>query len=552
MAVDVRADRRGPARMARRRRGFSYITEVRAMAEGFRVTYQTLAADSDELHAAFDEGLQVASSWLGKSHPFYVDGDARWNKDVEVERSPIDRDLLIGDFSKATRQDAQDAIAAAKAFAPEWAGTSWQDRNKIMNAVADLISEHRNALSALLTIEVGKSRLEALGDVEETADLIRYYIHQMEENDGFAVKMGQLSPNEHTRSVLRPYGVWAIISPFNFPMALAGGPAGGALVAGNTVVFKPSHQGYLTGLKLYELMIEGGVPTGAFHVLTGPGSTVGDELTNNPDVDGLTFTGSYPVGMHIYKTFAKDYPKPAICEMGGKNPAIVTAKADLDKATDGVMRSAFGYSGQKCSACSRVYVERPVYDIFVSQLVEKASKLQVGDPRQRGTYTGPVINSKSVETFEEAVKDVAVGGGEVLLGGQRIDDGDLARGNFVEPTIVAAPLENRVWRDELFVPFVAVGPVDSLDQALELANDTEYGLTAGLYSDDQSEIDRFLNTIEAGVVYVNRRAGATTGAWPGVQPFGGWKGSGTTGKAGGGLHYVQQYLREQSQTVIED
>jgi 1-pyrroline-5-carboxylate dehydrogenase len=335
-------------------------------------------------------------------------------------------------------------------------------------------------------------------------------------------------------------------------MALAGGPAGGALVAGNTVVFKPSHQGYLTGLKLYELMIEGGVPTSAFHVLTGPGSTVGDELTNNPDVDGLTFTGSYPVGMHIYKTFAKDYPKPAICEMGGKNPAIVTAKADLDKATDGVMRSAFGYSGQKCSACSRVYVERPVYDIFVSQLVEKASKLQVGDPRQRDTYTGPVINAKSVETFEEAVKDVAVGGGEVLLGGQRIDDGDLARGNFVQPTIVAAPQENRVWKDELFVPFVAVGPVDSLDQALELANDTEYGLTAGLYSDDQGEIDRFLNTIEAGVVYVNRRAGATTGAWPGVQPFGGWKGSGTTGKAGGGLHYVQQYLREQSQTVIED
>jgi 1-pyrroline-5-carboxylate dehydrogenase len=527
-------------------------TEVGAMAQRFRVTYQTMAADSEELHKAFDEGLEIATSWLGQSHPFYVDGEARWNKEVDVEHSPIDAELTIGDFSRAGRDDARDAIAAARRFAPEWGSMPWQDRNKIMSAVADLISEHRNELSALLTIEVGKSRLESLGDVEETADLIRYYVHQMEEHEGFSFKMGQLSPNEHTRSVLRPYGVWAVISPFNFPMALAGGPAGGALVAGNCVVFKPSHQGYLSGLKLYDLMIEGGVPTSAFHVLTGPGSTVGEELQSNPDVDGLTFTGSYAVGMRIYKNFAKDYPKPAICEMGGKNPAIVSAKADLDKATDGVIRSAFGYSGQKCSACSRVYVQRDAYDGFVARLVEKASKLKVGDPRDRDTYTGPVINPESVATFEQAVKDVAVGGGQVLLGGQRISGGDLGRGNFVQPTIVTAPLDNRVWKDELFVPFVAVAPIDSLEDAFRLANDTEYGLTAGFYSEDRGEIDRFLGTIQAGVVYVNRRAGATTGAWPGVQPFGGWKGSGTTGKAGGGLHYVQQYLREQSQTVIED
>jgi 1-pyrroline-5-carboxylate dehydrogenase len=522
------------------------------MAQRFRVTYQTMAADSEELHKAFDEGLEIATSWLGQSHPFYVDGEARWNKEVDVEHSPIDAELTIGDFSRAGRDDARDAIAAARRFAPEWGSMPWQDRNKIMSAVADLISEHRNELSALLTIEVGKSRLESLGDVEETADLIRYYVHQMEEHEGFSFKMGQLSPNEHTRSVLRPYGVWAVISPFNFPMALAGGPAGGALVAGNCVVFKPSHQGYLSGLKLYDLMIEGGVPTSAFHVLTGPGSTVGEELQSNPDVDGLTFTGSYAVGMRLYKNFAKDYPKPAICEMGGKNPAIVSAKADLDKATDGVIRSAFGYSGQKCSACSRVYVQRDAYDGFVARLVEKASKLKVGDPRDRDTYTGPVINPESVATFEQAVKDVAVGGGQVLLGGQRISGGDLGRGNFVQPTIVTAPLDNRVWKDELFVPFVAVAPIDSLEDAFRLANDTEYGLTAGFYSEDRGEIDRFLGTIQAGVVYVNRRAGATTGAWPGVQPFGGWKGSGTTGKAGGGLHYVQQYLREQSQTVIED
>jgi 1-pyrroline-5-carboxylate dehydrogenase len=518
----------------------------------FRITYATMSADNEELHAAYEQGIETARSSLGQKHSFYVNGEAREGEGYEEERSPIDRDVVIGHFAKATRQDAKDAIAAAKAFFPQWSGTPWQERVKILRRAAENISEHVYELAALMAIEVGKSRLEALGDVEETADLIRYYCKQMEDNDGFVFPMEALSSHEHNRSVLRPFGVWAVISPFNFPMALAGGPVGGALVAGNTVVLKPSHQGFFTGLKLYEMLTAGGVPPGALHVLTGPGRTVGEELWQNPDVDGLTFTGSYAVGMQIYRSFSKDYPKPAICEMGGKNPAIVSAKADLDTATEGIMRSAFGFSGQKCSACSRVFVERPVYDEFVAKLVEKATKLKVGDPLQRDVYTGPVINEGAVETFEKAVEDVRKAGGRVLLGGSRIGEGDLARGLFVQPTVVEAPLDHRVWREELFVPLVSVGPVDSLDEALQRANDTEYGLTAGFYSEDQREIDRFLNEIQAGVVYVNRKAGATTGAWPGMQPFGGWKGSGTSGKAGGGLHYVQQYLREQSQTVIQD
>jgi 1-pyrroline-5-carboxylate dehydrogenase len=518
---------------------------------GFKITYATMSADNEELHAAYEEGVATAKSWLGQKHPFYVNGEERWGEGLDEEHSPIDSNIVVGQFGRATRQDAKDAIAAAKAFFPEWSGTPWQERVKTMRQFADAISEHVYELAALMAIEVGKSRLEALGDVEETADLIRYYCKALEDNEGFEHPMDSLSEKEHNRSVLKPYGVWGVISPFNFPMALAGGPAGGALVAGNTVVLKPSHQGYFTALKLYEMAREGGVPAGAFHVVTGPGSTVGDEIYNNPDVDGLTFTGSYAVGMQIYRNFAKEYPKPAICEMGGKNPTIVSAKADLDKATDGVMRSAFGFGGQKCSACSRVYVERPVYDAFKELLLEKAGKLAVGNPLDRSIYMGPVINSKAVETFEQAVSDVRAGGGEVLLGGERITEGDLGRGNFVRPTIVEAPFDNRVWKDELFVPFVAIAPVDSIDEALERANDTEYGLTAGFFSEDRDEIERFLNGIEAGVVYVNRRAGATTGAWPGMQPFGGWKGSGTSGKAGGGLHYVQQYLHEQSQTVIE-
>jgi 1-pyrroline-5-carboxylate dehydrogenase len=518
--------------------------------KAFRITYATMSADNEDLHAAYGKGIEIAKGWLGQKHPFYVNGEARVGETYDEERSPIDRDIVIGSFARAGVQDVNVAVAAARAFAPEWSRTPWQERVRILRRVADAISNRVFELAALMAIEVGKSRLEALGDVEETADLIRYYCKAMEYNDGFQVRMDRLSEQEDNRSVLRPYGVWGVISPFNFPMALAGGPAGGALAAGNTVVLKPSHQGSFTAHKLYEAMREGGVPAGAFHLITGRGGTVGKALYGHPEVDGLTFTGSYEVGMQIYRSFAKSYPKPVICEMGGKNPAIVTAKADLDKAAEGVMRSAFGYSGQKCSACSRVYIERPAYDRFIEQLIEKAAKLRVGNPLERQIYTGPVINEAAVKTFEAAVEDVKAGGGRVLLGGGRLLEGDLQRGNFVQLTIVEAPLDNRVWRDELFVPFVSVARVDSLEEAIRLANGTEYGLTAGLFSEDRTEIETFLNEIQAGVVYVNRKAGATTGAWPGMQPFGGWKGSGTTGKAGGGLHYVQQYLREQSRSIV--
>ena len=276
---------------------------------------------------------------------------------------------------------------------------------------------------------------------------------------------------------------------------------------------------------------------------------MGKELVEHPSVDGITFTGSYDVGMKIYRGAGTDYPRPVICEMGGKNPAIVSAKADLDKASDGVLRSAFGYSGQKCSACSRAYVQREVYDDFVAALKQKAEKLVIGDPNEPGVYMGPVIDHDAVKRFEQAATD-ARAEGKILVGGARITENGFERGNFVQPTAVEVPLTSRLFKEELFVPFVAVAPVDSIDEGLRLANDTPYGLTAGFYSEDEQEVDRFLTEIEAGVVYVNRRAGATTGAWPGVQPFGGWKGSGSSGKAGGGLYYTQLYLREQSQTVV--
>jgi 1-pyrroline-5-carboxylate dehydrogenase len=521
------------------------------MAEEFRVTYATMSADNEELHQAYEQGIERAKAELGRFHPAIVNGEERPGDGSYELRSPIDRDIVLGTFAQATVDDVNDAVAAAKAASLEWDRMGWQKRVELIRRAADLITERRNELAALMALEVGKNRLEALGDVEETADLMRWNAREMEEHNGFVEPMQSMgSPGEYV-DVLRPYGVWAVISPFNFPMALAGGPSSGALVAGNTVVFKPANQGALLGWKLYEVYRDAGLPPGAFHYLPGRGSVVGQAIVEHPDVDGITFTGSYEVGMGIYKGFATDYPKPIICEMGGKNPTIVTRNADLDKAADGVMRSAFGFGGQKCSANSRVYVERAVYDEFVRRLRERTETIRIGNPLERDVYLGPVINDAAVQTFEEASAE-AKKNGTVIAGGERLTAGELARGNYVEPTIVEVPLDSWIWKKELFVPFVSVAPIDSLDEGIKLANETEYGLTAGFYSEDEAEQREFLDRIQAGVVYVNRRAGATTGAWPGVQPFGGWKGSGTTGKAGGGPYYVLQYMREQSRTVIEE
>jgi 1-pyrroline-5-carboxylate dehydrogenase len=521
------------------------------MTERFRITYATLSADNEELQASYDAAAERMKAELGKEYPVIVNGEERWRDEKYDEPSPIDHDVIIGRFSQATAQDVDDAVKAAKEFSLEWDRMGWRKRVDILRNVADVMEERLFDLASLMAYEVGKSRLEALGDVQETAELIRWNCDEMEKHEGFRTPMSGLGAAGDYYDVMRPYGVWAVISPFNFPMALSGGPSSGALVAGNCVVLKPSNQGALLGYKLYECYRDGGVPPGAFHLVIGRGAVAGEALWKHPDVDGITFTGSYQVGMDIYKHFASDVPKPVICEMGGKNPTIVTKNADLDKATDGVMRSAFGFGGQKCSACSRVFVERDVYDDFIGQLKQKAEKIKVGDPLQRDVYLGPIINEAALDTFEEAAEE-ARKNGTIVTGGQRITEGDLGRGLFVEPTIVEAPEDSWIWKKELFVPLVAVAPFDELDDAIERANDTEYGLTAGLFSEDEDEVNEWLDRIQAGVVYVNRRAGSTTGAWPGVQPFGGWKGSGTTGKAGGGPYYVMQYLREQSRTVIAE
>ena len=277
---------------------------------------------------------------------------------------------------------------------------------------------------------------------------------------------------------------------------------------------------------------------------------MGQELVENEDVAGFVFTGSKAVGMGAFRSLSSPHPKPIISEMGGKNAAIVTAAADLEKAVSGVMRAAFGFGGQKCSATSRVIVDRRVKKAFLARLVEETRKLRIGDPTQKDVFLGPVINEEAVRKFRSAVQSAKKGRGKVLCGGRVLTDGPLKDGLFVEPTIVDGfPPSHRVNQEEFFVPFLSVVECDGLDEALEIANDVEYGLTAGIMSEDPREVETFFDRIEAGVAYANRAGGATTGAVVGVQPFGGWKASTITNKAAGGDYYLQQFLREQSQTT---
>ena len=521
-------------------------------APRIKITYATLRADNEELHAQFEAGLATARASLGGHHRNYVGGAWREGEGTFEVRTPIDTQIILGSFALASVANVGEAVAAARAAQPAWAATPWRERVAIMKRAADLISERLMEYSALMAIEVGKNRIEALGEVEESADLLRYYASTMEANDGYDHPMGNLGDaTVHTRSILRPHGVFAVISPFNFPMALAAGPTGAALLAGNAAILKPSSSSPLSAVKLVEAYVDAGVPAGAINLVMGPGDSVGQALQDHKGVDGIVFTGSYEVGMRLFHSFSTSWPRPCIVEMGGKNAAIVSRAADLDEAAEGIMRSAFGFGGQKCSANSRVYVERPAHDELVRRLVEKTEAITIGDPLLRANWMGPIIDQRAVDRHQAAVAE-AHRDGTVFVGGERLTDAGMERGFYVEPTVVGnLPASHRLFRDELFAPLTAVAAVDSLDEALTLANDSVYGLTAGVYSEDPGEVLKFLDRAEAGVLYVNRRAGATTGAWPGIQAFGGWKGSGSTGKAGLSMYYVAQFMREQSHTIVD-
>lgn len=524
------------------------------MAETFKLTYATMFNPPEELHTRFEQALVQVKAGLGKEYGMIIAGKERFVDEKFEDRSPADTDVVLGVFQKGSAADAADALNAARKAFPIWSGMKWQERVAYMRKAADLIDERTFLISAALSMEVGKNRMEALGDVAETADLIRYACDQLENNNGFVVPMGKdplVGYQATNYSVLRPYGVWLVISPFNFPAALTGGPSGAALVAGNTLVIKPATDTPLTVRLLAECFRDAGLPDGAFNYVTGPGSTLGQALIESDQVDGVTFTGSFDVGMNIYRDFANGrYVRPIILELGGKNPAIVTRHADLERAALGIVRSAFGLQGQKCSACSRVYAEEPVYDELVSRLLELTNKLAIGDPTDRNVYLGPVINKSSYMEYQEYSEELSQSG-TILTGGKVLTEGAYGKGYYCTPTLVAdLPFEHRLWKHEMFLPITTVGKFTDLDHAMRMANDVNYGLTAGFYG-SKEQTEWFFKNIQAGVVYANRPHGATTGAWPGFQPFGGWKGSGSSGKNAGGHYYLQLYLHEQIQTLVD-
>jgi 1-pyrroline-5-carboxylate dehydrogenase len=525
------------------------------MAQKIKITYATLSADNEELQSAYDQAIaKVKAGWLGVDVPMFIGGQKAYTTEKFKKYSPINTDMLLCTAQQGTREHARQAIAAAKAAFDGWRKTPWPERVAIIRRLAEQISDNSLELSAIMILEVGKNRLEALGEVEETADLLRYYADSMERNKGFINELGKLNPDdpkENNFSVLRPYGVWVVISPFNFPMALSAAPVAAALVTGNTVVFKGASDTPYTGWKTAQIFAEAGLPAGVFNYVSGPGRIVGQELLDNPDVDGWTFTGSYEVGINVAKQgLSGRYPRPAIVEMGGKNPTIVSNTADINKAAMGVMRSAFGLDGQKCSACSRVYVQEGVYDQFKARLVEITQVAKIGDPTSRDVYMGTVINKKAYEDYQRFMAQ-ARADGTVLVGGSVRTEGDMAKGYFVEPAVVEGlPEDHDLVKNELFLPILHLAKVKTLDEAMQKANNTQYGLTAGFFGEDAQEVEWFLDNIQAGTTYTNRAAGATTGAWPGIQVFGGWKGSGSSGKGIGGLYTLALYMHEQSRTII--
>jgi 1-pyrroline-5-carboxylate dehydrogenase len=509
----------------------------------------------EEMHTRYEDAMAAVKKNLGNEYHMIINGEEKKADSTFEDRSPINTDMVLGIFQKGDARDADAAVQAARKAFPAWSALPWEKRISLLRKVADYIDERIFELAAVTTLEVGKNRMEALGDVAEAPELIRYACDQIEANGGFIRKMGAdpLQGYKATNySILRPYGVWLVISPFNFPAALTGGPAGAALAAGNTVVIKPASDTPWTVRLLVECFRDAGLPDGVFNFVTGPGSTLGQALIDHPEVDGITFTGSYDVGMGIYRTFANgQYVRPAILELGGKNPAIVSANADPEEAAVGIVRSAFGLQGQKCSACSRVYIEIPIFQRVLDRILEMTKKLKIGDPAERDVYLGPVINKSSYQSYQGYIEEMYKAGSRILAGGHVLTEGDFAKGYFCEPTIaVDLPLSHCLWKEEMFLPITTVAQVKNIEQAMKRAVDVKYGLTAGFYGSEE-EAKWFFERTRAGVNYANRPQGATTGAWPGFQPFGGWKGSGSSGKNAGGMYYVQLYMHEQIQTLIQ-
>jgi 1-pyrroline-5-carboxylate dehydrogenase len=531
-------------------------------------TYKKFAdsGKEQEFDNLFESAVAEVKKGFGATHPMCIGGKEVYTNETLTEKSPIDSNIIIGKFQKGNREHARQAIAAAqKAFAT-WSELGYKERANLFRKAADTFSKEKFRLSAMLSYENGKSRYESIGEVDEAIDFMRYYANEIQINKGYLRKtsskpdvakvgagfQGAPSAAESVTISMKPYGVFGVLAPFNFPISLSMGMSSAAMITGNTVVFKPSstdNMSMLTGLKIYELLKQAGLPDGVFNYITGPGSVIGEELISNDGVAGIAFTGSRSTGMSMISSgFSAGKQKIFVVEMGGKNPTIVSKFANLDDAVSGITSAAFGFSGQKCSCTSRVYVHESIKEQFVSKLIEKARTLKIGNPLEKDVYMGPLISESAHRRYTESIER-ARSTGRVLYGGNTVKPG--LNGFYVEPAIIEVRHESELVHKELFVPILTIESFKSIDEAIDLANDVEYGLTAALYSSKSREIKEFSKRIQAGVVYINRSVSATTGAIVGLHTFVGWKGSSLTGKGTGSKHYLEQFLREQSMSIVK-
>jgi 1-pyrroline-5-carboxylate dehydrogenase len=508
----------------------------RSGENAFHAKYETAI---DDLMARLVEGTEI--------YPNFIGGKERPTESHFSLTSPIDGTIATGSYPKGTPKDASDAVTAAEDAFRGWRKTDLSERLRIFRKAAEIARKEKFDIAALMTLNNGKNRREAIGEVDMGIDYMEYYASEMERNNGYEGEVKSPTPGEGAKNMMLPYGAWAIICPFNFPFGITLGMTTGVLLTGNTAVLKPASPAPALVYAMYDILARAGVPPGALNLVSGSGAEVGEPLAIHPKVNGIIFTGSLEVGQSILdRTKERRYQIPVILELGGKNAAIVSDKADLAKAVRGVVSSAFGYSGQKCVACSRVYVQKAVYDEFLSMLVSATEEFKVADPRKRECRTGPVIHSRAVQDYERAVS-MAKRDGKILTGGSRLIQDGMDKGNYVAPTVVAGlPEWHPMIKNELFLPILCVQEYAELKQALEYANDVVYGLNAGICSEDKQETDYFLDNIQCGTVFVNGVRGATNGAITGVHAFGGWKASGSTGKGSGDIYYLLQFLRQQS------
>jgi 1-pyrroline-5-carboxylate dehydrogenase len=476
-----------------------------------------------------EAALAKVRSEFGREYQLRIDGQYIATGDKLVSVNPSDPKQVVGVHHKATAELATRAVDNAWAYFREWSATPWDERIRMLLDTARILRARKLEFDAWLVYEAGKTWIEAEGDVSEAIDFCEYYAREARR---FAAPPPVVQlPGEKDEMIYIPLGVGVVIPPWNFPLAILVGMTVAALVSGNTVIIKPSSETPTIAAKFAEVLLEAGFPEKSFTLLTGSGAAVGDVLVQHPRTRFISFTGSRDVGLRINELAAKHqrgqvWIKRVVAEMGGKDAIVVDGDADVDQAVAGVLASAFGYQGQKCSACSRAIVDSKIYDVFVEKLAAKAKNLKVGPADDPGNYMGPVISAgakRSILQYIETGKQE----GRVVAGGEAPSDG----GYFIPPTIIAdVDSKARIFQEEIFGPVLAVTKADNFEHALELANDSQYGLTGAVFSNNPEHLKQAKEQFHVGNLYFNRKC---TGAMVGAHPFGGFNMSGTDSKAGG-------------------